>query len=183
MIVEDGLDHGAAKRRAVQVLGLPARTRLPGNEVVDDAVREHIRLYCSDTQPGELAALRAQALVWMERLSEFRPHLAGAVWQGTATRLSDVYIQLFCDDSKSAELRLINQGVRYKAGRTQGFQGDVVDVLSLSTPCPDLGDDVVIHLVIYDADDLRGALKPDSQGRKPRGDAQAVRALLLSSPP
>jgi hypothetical protein len=31
---------------------------------------------------------------------------------------------------------------------------------------------------VYDLDDLRGALKPDGQGRKPRGDAQALRDLM-----
>jgi hypothetical protein len=33
----------------------------------------------------------------MERMADFRPYLAGAVWNGTATRLSGIY-QLFCDD-------------------------------------------------------------------------------------
>ena len=36
-----------------------------------------------------------------ERLAAFRPYLGGAVWHGTATRLSDIYLQLFCDDSKA----------------------------------------------------------------------------------
>ncbi|MBA4255070.1 MAG: hypothetical protein C0445_04265 [Polaromonas sp.] len=178
LIVEEGLDYGAAKRRAVQQLGLPARTRLPDNQVVEAAVREHIALFCADTQPAELAALRALALVWMERLAEFRPHVSGAVWHGTATRLNDVFLQLFCDDPKSAELALINRGADYTAGRTRGFTGDEVDVLSLSVPCPGLDEEVGVHLLIYDADDMRGALKPDGQGRKPRGDAAALRALL-----
>jgi hypothetical protein len=181
LIVEEGLDYGAAKRRAVQQLGLPARTRLPDNDVVEAAVREHIALFCVDTQPAELLALRELALVWLSRLKEYRPHLSGAVWHGTATRLNDVFIQLFCDDSKSAELTLINRGVDYSVGRTRGFRGEQVDVLSMSVPCPGLGEEVGVHLLIYDANDLRGALKPDGQGRKPRGDEAALRALLLST--
>ena len=39
---------------------------------------------------AELAALRELALQWMHRVAEFRPHLSGAVWRGTATRLSDI---------------------------------------------------------------------------------------------
>ena len=35
------------------------------------------------------------AVEWMERMAAFRPHLGGAVWHGTATRLSDIYLQ-FC---------------------------------------------------------------------------------------
>jgi len=34
-------------------------------------------------------------------------------------------------------------------------------------------------LMIYDFDDVRGALKPDAKGRSPRGDAVAVRRLSL----
>jgi hypothetical protein len=65
---------------------------------VEDEVREHIALFCADTQPAELRALRELAAGWMGRLAAFRPHLYGAVWRGTATRLSPVLIDLFCDD-------------------------------------------------------------------------------------
>ena len=90
------------------------------------------QLFCADTQPAELAALRRLALTWMERLPQFRPHLAGAVWHGTATRLSDIYLQLFCDDPKSAEIALIDHGVDYEARTVTGFQGEPVEALSLS---------------------------------------------------
>jgi hypothetical protein len=36
----------------------------------------------------------------------------------------------------------------------------------------------LVHLMIYDRDDLRGALKPDSQGRPQRGNLQAVKQLM-----
>lgn len=178
LIVEEGLEWGPAKRRAVRDLGLPARTALPDNDLVDAAVREYIALFCADTQPGELRALRALALVWMERMQDFRPYLAGAVWNGTATRLSDIYIQLFCDDPKSAEIALIDHHVDYEPRTVQGFQGQPVDALSLSSLSPELGEAIGVHLMIYDLDDLRGALRPDAQGRSPRGDLAAVRRLL-----
>ena len=91
LVVEEGLEYGPAKRRALKQLALPARTALPDNGEMEDAVREYIELFCADTQPVELAALRELALVWMERLATFRPYLAGAVWHGTATRLSPLY--------------------------------------------------------------------------------------------
>lgn len=178
LVVEEGLEYGPAKRRAVRELGLNARAPLPGNDELEDAVREYITLFCGDTQPAELAALRALALVWMERMAGFRPYLAGAVWHGTATRLSDIYLQLFCDDPKSAEIALIDHGVRYQPTTVNGFQGQPVEALSLSSHCPGLDDTVGVHLMIYDHDDLRGALKPDAKGRAPRGDARAVRALV-----
>lgn len=182
LIVEDGLEYGPAKRRAVQALGLPGRAALPDNDLVEDAVREYLALFCADTQPQELVALRRLALQWMERLAAFRPHLTGAVWRGTATRHTDVFIQLFCDDPKSAEITLIDQGVRYEPSTVNGFRGEPVDALSLSAPCAELGEVVGIHLMVHDHDDLRGALKPDRKGRTARGDATALQALLGSEP-
>lgn len=178
LVVEEGLEYGPAKRRAVKQMGLGARTALPDNDSVEDAVREYIDLFCADTQPAELAALRRLALTWMERLAEFRPYLGGAVWHGTATRLSDIYLQLFCDDSKSAEIKLIEKGVDYTPRTVTGFHGESVEALSISSMSRELGEEVGVHLLVYDHDDLRGALKPDAKGRTPRGDLGAVRALL-----
>ena len=183
MVVEEGLEWGPAKKRAVKQLGLPARTALPDNDVLEAAVREYIELFCADTQPAELRALREWALLWMERMEAFRPHLTGAVWNGTATRLSDIYIQLFCDDSKSAEIALIDRDVRYDVSSVNGFHGEQVDALSISSLCKPLGEAVGVHYLIYDADDLRGALKPDASGRVPRGSVDAVRRLLAEPVP
>lgn len=177
-VVEDGLDYGGAKRRAVKQMGLPPRAALPSNEQLDDAVREYIQTFCAETQPLELAALRRLALVWMRRLEAFRPHLSGAVWLGTATKMSDIYIQLFCDDSKAAEIELIDHRVQYIARTVNGLRGEPVDALSLHVFCEELQLDIGVHLMIYALDDLRGALQPDKQGRKPRGDIVSLKRLM-----
>ena len=182
MVVEEGLEYGPAKRRALKQMGLPARTALPDNDAVELAVRDYIALYCADTQPAELRALRELALVWMERMQAFRPHLAGAVWLGTATRLSDIYIQLFCDDSKSAEIALIDHRVDYEPRTVTGFHGESVEALSTRSTCRALGEMIGVHLMVYDYDDLRGALRPGSHGRPMRGDLAALRALLQAAP-
>ena len=178
LIVEDGLEYGPAKRHALQQLGLPARTPLPDNDQLEAAVAEYIALFCADTQPAELHALRELAALWMERLAEFRPHLSGAVWRGTATRLNDIHLQLYCDDTKSTEILLLNQGVDYEVGSAPGPRGQPVDRLSLTVDCPALNEPIGLHLTILDADDLRGALKRDAQGRTERGDLAALRRLL-----
>lgn len=180
LVVEEGMEYGPAKRRAVKQLGAPSRTPLPDNDLVEDAVREHIALFCAESQPAELRALRALALVWMERMTAFRPHLGGAVWHGTATRLSDIYLQLFCDDPKSAEIALIDHGVDYEPGTVSGLHGKPVDALSVASLNRELGVVVGVHFLVYDLDDLRGALRPDGRGRAPRGDLAAVRHLLES---
>ncbi|MCF8153081.1 MAG: hypothetical protein K9J34_02960 [Rhodoferax sp.] len=181
MVVEEGLEYGPAKRRALKQLGLPARTALPDNDLVEAAVREYIALFCADTQPAELAALRQLALLWMQRMAEFRPFLGGAVWRGTATRLSDIYIQLFCDDPTSAEIALIEHQVDYEARTVTGFTGESVEALSIRSLCKPLQETVGVHLMVYDHDDLRGALRPDARGLSPRGDLAAVAGLLAAA--
>lgn len=182
LVVEEGLEYGPAKRRALKQMGLPLRTPLPGNDEVEDAVMEHIAIFCTDTQPAELRALRQLALLWMGRMAEFRPYLGGSVWHGSATRTSDIYIQLFCDDSKSAEISLIDHQVDYVPRTVTGFHGESVEALSVHAFCDGLKEEVGVHLLIYDKDDVRGALRPDAKGRTPRGDLAAVQRLLLESP-
>lgn len=180
LVVEDGLEYAAAKRHALKQMGLPPRTALPDNITMDLAVREYISIFCPEEQAIELLVLRELALVWMERLQGFRPHLGGAVWHGTATRHSDIYLQLFCDDPKSAEWALLDQRVEYHPGTMNGWRKEPVQVLTLRVRCDALGQWVLVHLMVHDLDDMRGALRSDPQGRKPRGDAAALRTLLAS---
>ena len=74
LVVEEGLEYGPAKRRALRELGLPARQALPDNETLENEVMDYVQLFCADSQPQELLALRRLALVWMQRLQAFRPH-------------------------------------------------------------------------------------------------------------
>ena len=182
LIVDEGMDWGPAKQRAARDLGLP-RAGLPGNDEVEDAVREHIAIFHADTQPAELRALRELAAQWMDRLAEFRPHLTGAVWRGTATRLSNVHLQLYCDDSKAAEIALLNRGLSFDVAETTASKGRTVDMLILDVPCPALGERVTLCLTILDFDDLRGALKADARGLTERGDLAALQSLLNAPPP
>ena len=181
LVVEEGLDYGRAKRRALNLLGAPQRAQLPDNDLLEHEVRAYIELFCADTQPGELLALRRLALLWMERLARFRPHISGAVWNGTATRRCDIHLQLFCDDPKSAEIALIDRGMHFEVRSVPGFNGATVDALSFTSPCPELGEPVGIHLMIHDHDDLRGALKPGADGQARRGDASALAARLAAT--
>jgi hypothetical protein len=178
LIVQEGLEYGAAKRRAARDLGIDVRQReLPGNDEIEDEVRAYLELFHADTQPAELAELRRIAALWMERLAEFRPHLTGAVWRGTATRLNGIAIDLFCDDSKSAEIALIDMRVDYDVASVDGPRGRVLDVLRLHAPSPILAGGVGVALTVRDYDDLRGALHRDARGRSDRGDLAALRAL------
>ncbi len=183
LVVEEGLEYGPAKRRAAKALGHNSnrKAELPSNQLLEEEVREYLALFCANSQPGELAALREVALLWMDRLAEFRPHLTGAVWRGTATRLNSVHLQLFCDDSKAAEIELLNQKISYDVGSIDGPRGQPVDVLTLAWPSAALGEPVTLHLSILDHDDLRGGLKPDADGQTQRGDAAALSRLMAAA--
>lgn len=182
LVVEEGMEYATAKRKAARQLGRSGArgSELPSNEQVEDEVRAHLALFHAETQPAELAVLRRLALRWMLRLAEFRPHLAGAAWRGTATRLSSLHIDLYCDDGKAAEIALLNQGIAFDVGSLPagGRGGEPIELLSLATPCPEFGEPVTLHLAVRDLDDLRGALKPDAGGRSLRGDATALRKRI-----
>jgi hypothetical protein len=187
MVVEDGLEYGAAKRRAARDVarhgGRANRSvDLPSNEQVEDEVRAHIELFFADEQPAELRALRELALAWMRRLAEFRPHLAGAAWRGTATRLSALRIELYADDGKAPEIALINAGVDYDVDSLPPARGgrEPLPVLTVASRSRELGEPVTVHLIVHDRDDLRGALKPDADGQTWRGDAAALRQRLAA---
>jgi hypothetical protein len=177
LVVEEGLEYGAAKRKAAR--SVASRAALPSSEAVEAEVRTYLALFCAESQPGELRALRRLALRWMLRLAEFRPHLGGAAWRGTATRLSSLHLDLYCDDPKAMEIALINQGIDYdSASLPSGHRSEPVPLLSLADGCDELGEAVTLHLAVRDLDDLRGALKPDAHGQSWRGDASALRRLL-----
>ncbi len=180
LVVEEGLEYAGAKRKAARALG--SRAELPGSEAVESEVRAYLALYCAHTQPAELRALRQLALRWMVRLAAFRPHLGGAAWRGTATRLSALHLDLYCDDPKAMELALINLGIAYDSASLphahRDHRGEPVNLLTIADRCAELGETVALHLAVRDLDDLRGALKPDPQGRSWRGEASALRRLL-----
>jgi hypothetical protein len=179
LIVEEGMEYGPAKRRAARDLRPGGRlVDLPGNDEVEDEVRVYIDLFHAESQPAELAELRRIAVRWMERLAAFRPHLTGAVWRGTATRRNSIRLELFCDDSKAAEMALIDMRVDYEVSSTDGPRGRVLDVLNVFEMSPALGGVVGVSMTILDYDDLRGALRRDARGRSERGDLAALRLLL-----
>ena len=178
LVVEEGMEYGAAKRRAARVLGAGRRSvGLPGNGEVEDEVRAYIDLFHADSQPAELVALRELAAEWMDRLAEFRPYLTGAIWRGTATRLSDIHIELYCDDSKAAEFALIDMRVDYEVSSAERPRGQLASVLNVYVAGHESGARVRIALTVLDYDDLRGALRGDGRGQTQRGDLAALKAL------
>lgn len=176
-IVDEGMPWGAAKRHAAESLGLSRRTDLPDNDVILKAVREHIALFGGEAQIQIQRDLMAVAFTWMERMANYRPHITGAVWLGIATQWSDIHLDLYCDDPKMPEIDLINKGIAFDTSQATGAKGqDISQLVVLERP-PGWQHGVAIVMTLHDADDIRGALKPQKDGHAPRGDATALRRL------
>jgi len=120
LIAEHGLSNwAAAKRKACRELGLSGREALPGNEEIEQALRDYNSLFQPQEQAASLHAQRMVALDWMQRLAPWRPMLVGGVAAGWATAHSDVRLELEAEDPKAVELGLINAGIEYAAAAPQ----------------------------------------------------------------
>ena len=180
MIAEDGVDYATAKRKAAkQILG-NNKVRgdvLPDNAQVEDEVRLYNELFFGETQPARLLDLRQLAVRVMEELAEFKPHLTGAVLNGTAGEHSDIYLQLFADSPKEVEVFLMNRNIDFDVSETPHFNGRDNAVETLSFMWGAEG----VHLAVYELDDLRGAVKKSASGQRERADLAAVRTLIAES--
>jgi hypothetical protein len=170
-VVEHGMEYGPAKARAARDSAWGRRAALPDNVLLEDCIREYLDLFCADTHPAELAALRELASQWMQRLCDFRPHVGGVVWRGLATRHSVIHLHLFCDDAKAVEWFLMEARCPYEVQEEGSPDGRLEPhaVLVLDCPCPPLGQKVPVCLHVRDFNALRGALKHDARGESPYG--------------
>lgn len=180
LIAEDGADYATAKKKAAkQVLG-NAKVRgeiMPDNAQIEDEVRVYNELFFADTQPARLLHLRKLAVRLMDDLARFSPYLTGAVLNGTAGEHSDIHLQLFPESAKDVEIFLLNKNVGFEVSESNHFsgRGDPVETVSF------MWNDEGVHLVLYETDDLRGAVKSGPDGRPARVNVEAVRALIADS--
>ncbi|MCS0809792.1 hypothetical protein NX774_17860 [Massilia agilis] len=180
MIAEDGADYATARRKAARkVLGVdqPHANLLPDNIQIEDEVRRYQALFQGPQQAARLKRLRRAALEVMDELAEFRPYLTGAVLNGTAGEYDDIRLQLFADSAKEVEIFLLNRNVNIEISEMPHFKGarhDPVETVSF------LWHNEAVHAELYEMNDLRGALKPRSDGRLQRVDAAGLRALMTT---
>jgi hypothetical protein len=156
LIAEDGLrDYHDAKRKAALRLGIGDDAALPRNGDIEEALREHQRLFQSATQPAHLARLRRTAIDAMRFLARFEPRLVGAVLEGTADAHSTVHLHLFCDDPREVTTALADQRIPYeeKTRTLRSDSGRDEDHLALLLGA----DGVPVELTLFEVDDLRQA--------------------------
>ena len=165
LIAEHGLsDWRLAKRKACRELGLPDHESLPGNEEVEQALRDYNSLFRAASQPASLRLQRLEALRWMERLSHWDPVLTGAVAAGWATEHSEVRLELEAEDAKAVELALINAGIAYAQAPTQGGEAQTPQ-LRIESQGP------TVRLVI---------LSPQQRRNRPRRDRSGLSEARLA---
>jgi hypothetical protein len=112
LMSEHGIrDFHHAKRKAAERLGVLDEQALPRNHEIEEALREHQRLFQADSQPQLLRARREAAVDAMRFLQRFEPRLVGAVLEGTADSHSAVCLHVFSDDPEAVGIHLREHGV------------------------------------------------------------------------
>jgi hypothetical protein len=132
-MAQDGIaDPALAKKKAARQLGLPENAPLPDDAEVTAELRLYQALYQHETQPAQLAALRAEAARLMALLEVFHPYLTGAVLEGTAGAFSAIDLMLFADSAKEVEIFLLNRGFSFENRVPRHERAEAA--LCLSTP-------------------------------------------------
>ena len=176
LIAEDGLpDYGAAKRKAARQLGFRESDGLPDNGEVEEALRTYQTLFQNDEQRDRLIDMRKVALGLMREFAAHYPCLAGATWNGTASRGAPIDIDLFTDEQKALEMLMINRGTPFTTTDRPHFSRTLqsrVPVFRFTEEGYD------VRLSVFSRADERQALKPDAAGKAERGTVENVAALL-----
>lgn len=112
LMSEHGIrDFHHAKLKAAERLGILDTQALPRNVEIEDALREHQRLFLGDSQPASLRQRRQAAVEAMRFLNAFDPRLVGAVLEGTADAHSAVCLHVFSDDADALTRFLQDHGI------------------------------------------------------------------------
>jgi hypothetical protein len=112
LMSEHGIrDYHHAKLKAAERLGIFDTQALPRNNEIEEALREHQRIFHAHSQPQWLRKRREAAAEAMRFLGAYEPRLVGAVLDGTADSHSAVCLHVFSDDPEAVMLFLREHGV------------------------------------------------------------------------
>ncbi|MDV3467677.1 hypothetical protein RZA67_02830 [Stenotrophomonas sp. C3(2023)] len=116
LMADSGLhDYQQAKRKAAERLGIHDDASLPRNTEIEQALREHQRLFAGAAHVAALRQRRQSAVEAMEFLHAFAPRLAGPVLDGTADARSPVQLYLHSDDADAVQRHLDDHGIPAQA--------------------------------------------------------------------
>ncbi len=193
LMAEDGLDIAQAKRKAAADIAASSARRpdaLPGNDMVETALREHLRTFAAQSHSELLQDLRRLAIEWMNTLAAFRPHLVGPVLSGSATSHSYLELHLFTDSAKDVELALLELGIAFRVAEAAGAGGRAQEAIGFTAPRRPGAEPVSIVLTVFDTDAQRAAPAARSQDpslhpieRMGRASLSMVEQLLAQTLP
>lgn len=189
MMAEDGVsDFAYAKKKAGRQLGAIDNSILPSNAEIEEELKLYNALFLGEEQPENLRHLRQNALITMQLLEKFNPHLTGPVLDGTAGLYAETHIHLFADSIKDVEMFLLNQQIPFDVNEKsyrvmndgkrdkKGENRKTVPVFTLETG---LG---LIKLSVFEVDAIRVATKRSADGSNAeRLNIDGVKLLLAQS--
>ncbi len=179
LMLEGGIrDFHRAKLKAAQRLGIHDDESLPRNREIEQALREHQRLFFGEAQAALLHRRRQAALRAMVFFERFQPRLVGPVLQGTADRYSAVCLHLYTDDAEAVPRFLLEHRIpvetqtrRLRLDRERSAEFPVYVFSAEDTP---------FDLTVLPLDALRQAPLDRIDDRPMRrAGTEAVRQLLV----
>ncbi len=179
-MAEHGLrDYRQAKLKAAASIGIHDEAGLPGNNEVEDALREHQRLFQSSSRQI-LRHLRKVAADAMRFFAAHEPRLVGTVLEGTADAHSAVCLHLHTDEPEMVIANLVERGIPHQV-QARRLRLD----RATTREFPALGmhaGDTPIDLTLLPYDRLRQAPLDRISERPMRRASLAALQALLSEP-
>ncbi len=179
--VEQMIDYRAAKRRALERLGLPQQTPLPDNAAVHAAVIDYQRLFGGERYRQQLRRMRLTAERAMKLLQAFDPRVVGATLSGAVTEAHRVQLHVFADAAEDVDIDLMNRRIpfdpdersyRYPSGREER-----VPLLRIEQ------DGQGVDVAVFAVDDQRRLpINPLDGKAFRRGNLDELRQLIAAGP-
>ncbi|WP_350016645.1 hypothetical protein ABNK63_03025 [Rhodanobacter sp. IGA1.0] len=183
LMSEHGIrDFHHAKLKAAERLGILDTQALPRNQEIEQALREHQRLFLGDSQPQLLRQRREAALDAMRFLAAFEPRLVGAVLEGTADAHSAVCLHVYSDDPEAVMLYLREHGVPFDTQVRRLRYGRDEDQPEYQVLLFD-ADELPFDLTVLPRDALRRAPLDRADDRPMRRASLTQVELLLAEDP
>ncbi|HEU0277306.1 MAG TPA: hypothetical protein VFQ95_05750 [Rhodanobacteraceae bacterium] len=182
LMSEHGIrDYQLAKRKAAAHVGVSEEGYLPRNREIEEALREHQRLFRATEQPRALQVRREAAREAMRFLSPFEPRLVGAVLDGTADTHSPISLHVFDDSPEHVAQFLGERGIAFET-RSRVVRLD----RQRSAEFPVLlfdADGVAVDLTVFPHDALRQAPLDRTEERPLQRASLATLEAMISGEP
>lgn len=181
IMVEEGVrDYQLAKRKAIQRLNLPWDKNLPGNDEIEAALTDYLRLFHGTRLEADLRRLRRLALDAMQFLERFDPRLVGAVLGGTVVADTPIQLHVTADTPETVRLWLQEHGIPFEQGerraRFSGERQENVPQFRFTA------DDVTVELYVFTLEEARVAPLSPVDGKPMKRAGRREVELLLAQP-